>query len=149
MGASLDHPAVAAFRSFFNAMNSWGAEMIDYDRSFLGGDFDEDVLRRDQALQRKNLEAIFETYCEAGLKAKRLQDAGMSYDPESPDYDLARELIVSVVETAGKVVIETKQTDKTGWRFRYDLIDTGDNWKLRDNKKRASDKNPQWRPDML
>jgi hypothetical protein len=144
-----NHPAIATLESFFAAMNSWGAEMIEYYSALRGRSVDMEALRRDQAEQRRKLEAIFVEYCEAGLNAKRLRDTGMSFDLDTPDYDPAHEPIVAVSESRGRFVIETKQTHKLEWNFKYELTQVDGRCKLRDSKKRRSDKDAAWRPDML
>jgi hypothetical protein len=74
----------------------------------------------------------------------------MSYPLDSPEYDLSRELIVSVTEpAAGRVLVETNQTDKTGWRSKYQLICIDGRWKVRDNKKRSLHGDVKWSADML
>lgn len=73
----------------------------------------------------------------------------MSFNMESPDYDLAHEPIESIHESPRKVIIETRQAIYLRWKYRYELVDTKDGWKIKDNKKRGSDKNPAWRADLL
>lgn len=125
MNERMDHPAVETLRSFLMAMKGWGEEMIQYYGSLDWDNADESDLRRDRGEQRKRLESIFEAYCEAGLKAKRLRDEGMAYDLDTPEYDPDHQPMESVLISPGKVIVETRQTNKLRWRFRYELIPVG------------------------
>jgi hypothetical protein len=144
-----EHPAVATLRSFFAAMEACGAKMIEHHASIDWGNADEDVLQGDRARQRRELEAIFEEFCEVGTKAKTLQDMGLAFNLGSPEYDPTNELVTSVCERSRRIVVETQQINEARWRFRYELVNVDGRWKVRDNKKRGSDRNPAWRPDLL
>ncbi len=145
----MNQPAVETLRSFFLAMRGWGQEMIRHHRSLEWGNVDEAALERDRAEQRQRIEAIFESFCEVGSKARRLQDMGLAFDGDSPEYDPDYQPIETVRVAPGKVVIETRETNKLRWRFRYELVAVGEAWRIRDNKKRSSDKDPRWRADLL
>lgn len=143
------HPAAANLRSFFAAMKAWGDEMIRHHRSIDWDHADEQELDRNKVEQRARLASIYASFCESGPKARRLRDEGLAFHGDSPEYDPEFQPIVAIEERDGRVVIETKQTNKFGWRYRYELVEVGGSWRIRDNKKRGSDKNPAWEPDLL
>ena len=142
------HPAVETLRSFFAAMHDWGAEMVCHHRAIDWDNVDEPGLERDRAEQRKKIEAIFNRFCEVGVKAERLEGTGLAFR-NPPEYNLDHEHILSVSEKPGKLVIETKQSHGLGWRYKYELVPGGEGWRIRDNRKYCSDKNPSWRAHML
>lgn len=55
MTLPVEHPAVVVFKSFFSAMNAWGAEMIEHAQSLRGGPVDLAKLNFDRMAQRQKL----------------------------------------------------------------------------------------------
>jgi hypothetical protein len=146
---SNDHPAVQVLLAFFAEMNAWETEMSRHHHSTRGINTSAEKLSQDRAIQRKRLEEIFEKYCEVGAKCERLEDEGLSFNLDSPEHDPEKEMIESVVVKPGKVIVETKQPLPTGWRYRYEVVDCGGAWRVRDNRKYSSAKNPTWRKHLL
>lgn len=143
-----DHPAVIVLKEFFGAMNSWEADALQHHESVDWGNADELQLAVQREVQRRHLEAIFAKYCEIGTQAERLQNQGLSFgDP--PAYSTDGEEVISVTPKGSKLVIETRQTRPPHWKYRYELVQLEGEWRLRDTRKRSSEKNPTWRRDML
>ncbi len=142
-----DHPAVKVLASFFVAMNEWGWEMARHYRSLEGSDVDEELLARDQHLQRKRAEAIFEQYVEAGTKSLRLQDVGISFT-NPPEYDPELESIVSIAKHGEAIDVVTKQSRIKDHYFKYRIVERSGVWLLRD-KKYSFDAGKTWRKGFL
>lgn len=144
-----DHPALVVLKSFFAEMNAWEKGVAARYKAIDWGNTSAEALARDRAIDRQGATAIFEKYCEVGAKATRLQDQGLSFNPDRPEYDPEGEVVVAVTERPGKVIVETKQTYLLKWRMKYEIVETPNGWRIRDNRKRSSDKNPRWDRDML
>lgn len=142
--------ATQCLMGFFEDMKQWELEMIEYFKFFDEGNVseEEDIVQSKQ--QKEALAEIYEKYCEVGRKAKRLQDQGLSFNPDYPEHGKDAESVTSITEKPSKVIIETKQEIGLRWRYRYELIQVEGEWKVRDNRKRSSDEEyPKWSKDML
>ncbi len=144
-----EHPAYAVLRAFFDAMRGWEEEMLreskDLPRIFEGMS-EEQVssgLTERGIAARKRLAMIFERYCEAGERAKRLADV-LHFGAEQPIYDPNKEEMLSVHELNGRVIIETKTIRDFPLRMRYEMIEHADGWKIRDNRKCFSERLGKW-----
>jgi hypothetical protein len=150
MEPAIDHPAVQVLLSFFNEMNAWENEMSRYVSSIDRSNTSQEKQARDMAIHRKQLEEVYEKYCEVGARAERLQDLGLSFSRGLATHDPEREKIVSVSVTPGRVIVETKESAATGgWGYKYEIVEKDGAWRVRDNRERNSEKNPNWREDML
>lgn len=142
-----EHPAVRCLLSFLSARDRWERESsraydaIDWEKST------EDDLARIRDECRNNIEIIFDRYCEIGAKAKRLRDAGQSFNIRTSN-ELS-EQVISVEERRGSVVVETRETTGARWRFRYELVDTPSGWRIRDDRRYRSDVDLRWKADVL
>jgi hypothetical protein len=130
------HPAVELLRKFFADMHAWEWEMIREDFSDLE-DLEPDQINAEvdkrRAAQRALLARIFDKYCEAGSKAKRVHDI-LHYGGDEPDYNPKTEKILSVQEAGDKVVVETRMAHNFKFRLRYDLAKNNGKWRIRDNR---------------
>lgn len=150
MEQTTEHPAVQLLKCFFSEMNAWEAEASRQYKSIEWGKTPREVIERDGKLQRQKLVEIFEKYCEVGTKAKRLQDQGLAFNLDQPEYDPERELILSVLEKPRKVVIETQRTYQGRFKFKYEVVQVGAGWRVRDNRKISSERDPpKWEAHCL
>ena len=132
-------------RGFFAAMHEWGTEMIRHYESIEWGKTSQAELDKAKTAQRARLVEVFEAYCEVGSKAERLQDQGLAFDLDEPEYNPDHK-IVSKDTTGDRALIVVEGRD---FLFRYELVRKDDRWWIRDNKKRSSKKNEKWKPDIL
>lgn len=144
-----DHPAVTVLKAFFAEMNEWEKRAAARYEAIDWGNTSEEALAHDRDLNRQEITAIFDKYCEVGSQATRLQDQGLSFNLDQPEYDPDGETIVDIIAKKGKVIVETQQTYLLKWKMKYELVETADGWKIRDNRKRSSDKNSRWKRDIL
>jgi hypothetical protein len=140
------HPAVKALRAFQRKMNRWEREMIDEDfrdlEQLSAERIDAEVDRR-RGRSRDRLRRIFETYCEAGAKARRVDDE-LHWGGDEPDYNPETEKILSIQEKGNNVVVETQMAHNFRFRLRYELVKVDRRWLVRDNRKCASSPGAKW-----
>jgi hypothetical protein len=141
------HPAVKALRAFQREMNCWEWEMIKEDFSDLehlpAAKIDALVDKRRER-SRAKLRSIFERHCEAGAKARRVDDV-LHYGGDEPDYNPETEKVLSIQEKAGKVIVETQMAHNFRFRLKYELVESNGQWLLRDNRKCKGDFNDKWK----
>jgi hypothetical protein len=131
---------VTVLRAFQRAMSKWEWEMIREDFSDLEelpAEAIDQELRKRGDKQRRLLAKIFEKYCDAGTKARRVNDA-LHHGGEEPDYNADTETILWITDKGDTVVIETQMAHNFCFRLRYELVNTAGKWLLRDNRKSAS-----------
>lgn len=100
-------------------------------------------LEQRNSRSRDRLRETFTKYCEAGEGARRLSDA-LHWGGHEPDYDPEKERITSVQPKGKSVVIETQMTHSFGFKLRYELVENGGQWKIRDNRKCRADFSTKW-----
>ena len=66
------------------------------------------MLPRDKVKQCKRPETVYEVFCDAGLKAKRLRDEEMAYDQDTPEDDPDRVPMEPVKVITDNLIIETE-----------------------------------------
>lgn len=140
------HPGVKVLYRFISEMESWEWEFIREDFSDLENASEKvagaEVARR-YGILRTGLAKIFEKYCEAGLKAKRMQDELHSGGNE-PDYNSKTETILSVEDCADTLIVETQMAHNFKFKLRYELVKINNRWRIRDNRKRRADYDQKW-----
>jgi hypothetical protein len=153
--APSDHPALTALREFWDAMHAWEAGMIresaNLERMF-EGQTSEQIVTGMRALNddaRERLAAIFERYCEAGRDAKRLGHA-LHFGGTEPTYNSAKESVLVVTSRGQRsVIVETQMSHQLRNRLRYELIQMGGQWKVKDNRKFWAESAGKWQPMNL
>src|SRR5687768_13895053 len=123
--------AVRVLRRFQREMNKWEWRMIKEDFGDLEDlppeKIDAEVDKR-RARSRAALKRIFEAYCEAGAKARRVADE-LHWGTDQPDYDPDTEELLSCDETSDRVVvIETQMAHNFQFRLRYELVAVKGKW---------------------
>lgn len=145
MAFQTDNSAVKRLLFFFDAMNAWGSRIQMQDEAIDWAKITEEEYRRLNDSCREELKLIFADFCESGVNATRLKDDGLSYHKGAQFYEE-----VTLVKDAGDaVIIETQETAVARWRYRYEMVFENGTWKIRDNRKRSSDRDRRWKKDML
>lgn len=96
-----------------------------------------------RAAARKRLATIFGKYCEAGVKATRVNDV-LHHGGGEPDYNPKKEKLVSLTQRGSTVVIETQMTHNFRFKLKYQLVRAKDGWLIRDNRKCMQDFQTKW-----
>ncbi|WP_417388750.1 NTF2 fold immunity protein [Gimesia sp.] len=122
---------------FFGEMYVWESAVIETEERADNDELSEEEIQRYFKKAKEDLALIFEEFCEVGRAAKRLQDEGLSFNIP-PEYDLEENPIESILEKNDKVIIETKPASGLGFCYRYELVNSENGWKIRDNRKFAT-----------
>ncbi|WP_187781826.1 NTF2 fold immunity protein [Gimesia chilikensis] len=134
---------------FFGKMYEWESAVIEMEERADNDEITEDEIQQYLKQAKADLELIFEEFCEVGKTAKRLRDEGLAFSIP-PEYDLEENPIESILEKNNKVIIETKPASGLGFCYRYELINTDNGWKIRDNRKHATlTPDAKWSSDLL
>jgi hypothetical protein len=150
--APSDHPALSALREFWDAMHAWEAGMLRESANIehmFDGQTDEQIVAGMRTLNdnaRERLAAIFERYCEAGRSAKRLGYA-LHFGGVEPTYNSTKERVLVVTPRGQRsVIVETQMSHQLRDRLRYELIQIGGEWKVKDNRKCWAENAGKWKP---
>ena len=153
MDALMDRPseqaALEVLRSFYAEMYEWELNAAKKRGAIDWQSFSKDEYMRDGAILRKKLEEIFERYCEVGVNSKRLRDPGLSFSLGKPTYDWQEEEIIAVTTKGNRAVVETKELKAYGTYRKFELVESGHQWKIRDNLKYKFKSDSKWAPDIL
>ncbi|MCX5660468.1 MAG: NTF2 fold immunity protein [Planctomycetota bacterium] len=105
--------------------------MIELSKRLEDGLVDEAAYRNRVVAGKNDLMAIYATFCDAGEKASRFKDQGLSWLGEI-EHAPGGEVVESCKLVRHKMVIETRQTIALMHRRRYEVIERDGVWKLRD-----------------
>jgi len=137
---------VATLREFFGEMHRWGMEAISGNKQINWETVTETEFDQQKVRLRQTLTAIYERYCAAGASAKRLQDQGLSFDLDEPEYNPDHPITNETFGAEGTAEIQVSGRD---FDFRYHLIQRDGRWSLQDKKERRSKKGGKWKADLL
>lgn len=144
----VDEPAAVLLKAYFAAMCNWETDFHAELQSIDYATTTEEIESKRSQRWRNKLEEIFEKYCEAGVKAKRLRDKGLSC-MSPPTHHPENEVILSLSQEGSKIVIETKQNYGFKAKRRYELLTKSGVWKIKDNVKKWSELRSKWETDLL
>jgi len=136
----------STLREFFAEMHRWGLAAISNHQQINWETVTEAELNQQRFELRRALTAIYEQYCEAGASAERLQDQGLSFHLDEPEYNPDHPILEERVGAEGTSEIQVGGRD---FDFRYHLIQRDGRWWLQDKKEFRSKKGGKWKAHLL